>query len=155
MEYGNIYETPLGKIIITENGEAITGLYFRETLPEGVYSRETPLIKRAYQELQEYLAGKRQGFDLPLSPQGTDFQQKVWKALQNIPYGAVCSYKEIARAIGNEKACRAVGGANNKNPISIIIPCHRVIGADGSLVGYGGGLELKKQLLELEKLAKK
>jgi methylated-DNA-[protein]-cysteine S-methyltransferase len=111
---------------------------------------ETPLLKKAAQELQEYFIGKRKRFDLPLSPQGTDFQQKVWKALQDIPYGAVCSYKDIARAIGNEKACRAVGGANNKNPISIIIPCHRVIGANGSLVGYGGGIEIKKQLLALE-----
>nr|WP_320024410.1 methylated-DNA--[protein]-cysteine S-methyltransferase [uncultured Acetobacterium sp.] len=150
MEYGYIYETSFGKIVLTENGMAITRLIFSEVLPEGVNGMETPLIKKAVQELQEYFSGTRQRFDLPLSPQGTDFQQKVWKALQDIPYGAVCSYKDIARAIGNEKACRAVGGANNKNPISIIIPCHRVIGANGSLVGYGGGLEIKKQLLALE-----
>ena len=151
MESGFCYQTQLGKIVLTENGTAITGLIFSESLPVGVNCRETPLIKRAYQELQEYLAGKRQSFDLPLSPKGTDFQQKVWKALQDIPYGAVCSYQDIARAIGNDKACRAVGGANNKNPISIIIPCHRVIGANGRLVGYGGGLHLKRKLLDLEK----
>ena len=151
MEYGFIYETPLGKIVLTENGTAITRLIFSEVLPEGVNYRETDLLKKAAQELREYFAGTRRHFDLPFQPEGTDFQQKVWQALQDIPYGAVCSYKDIARAIGNEKACRAVGGANNRNPISIIIPCHRVIGADGNLVGYGGGLPLKRKLLELEK----
>jgi len=151
MEKGFCYQTQLGKIVLTENGTAITRLIFKETLPAGVPCMETPLLKRAHQQLLEYLDGKRQCFELPLSPQGTDFQQKVWKALQEIPYGEVVSYQDIARAIGHEKACRAVGGANNKNPIAIIIPCHRVIGANGSLVGYGGGLQLKKKLLELEK----
>ncbi|WP_414150742.1 methylated-DNA--[protein]-cysteine S-methyltransferase [Acetobacterium carbinolicum] len=151
MEKGFCYQTPLGKIVLIENGSAVTRLIFSEVLPEGVNCTETPLLKKAVLELQEYFAGTRKRFDLPFSPQGTDFQQKVWKALQDIPYGAVVSYKDIALAIGNEKACRAVGGANNKNPISIIIPCHRVIGADGSLVGYGGGLEIKRRLLALEK----
>ncbi|WP_414732682.1 methylated-DNA--[protein]-cysteine S-methyltransferase [Acetobacterium carbinolicum] len=151
MEKGFCYQTPLGKIVLIENGSAVTRLIFSEVLPEGVNCTETPLLKKAVLELQEYFAGTRKRFDLPLSPQGTDFQQKVWKALQDIPYGAVVSYKDIALAIGNEKACRAVGGANNKNPIAIIIPCHRVIGADGSLVGYGGGLEIKRRLLALEK----
>lgn len=151
MEYGRCYETQLGKIVLTENGMAITRLIFSEVLPKGVIDQETPLLKKASQQLSEYFAGQRQSFDLPLQPEGTDFQQKVWKALQDIPYGEVCSYKAIAQAIGNEKACRAVGGANNRNPISIIIPCHRVIGANGDLVGYGGGIELKKQLLALEK----
>lgn len=151
MEYGFIYESPLGKIVLTENGSAITQLVFSEVLPEEVNCMETPLLKKAHQQLQEYFDGKRKRFDLPLQPKGTDFQQKVWQALQEIPYGAVCSYQDIARVIGNAKACRAVGGANNKNPIAIIIPCHRVIGANGSLVGYGGGLPLKRKLLELEK----
>ena len=151
MEKGFCYQTPLGKIVLIENGSAVTRLIFSEVLPEGVNCTETPLLKKAVLELQEYFAGTRKRFDLPLSPQGTDFQQKVWKALQDIPYGAVVSYKDIALAIGNEKACRAVGGANNKNTIAIIIPCHRVIGADGSLVGYGGGLEIKRRLLALEK----
>jgi methylated-DNA-[protein]-cysteine S-methyltransferase len=151
MEKGFCYQTPLGKIVLIENGSAVTRLIFSEVLPEGVNCTETPLLKKAVLELQEYFAGTRKRFDLPFSPQGTDFQQKVWKALQDIPYGAVVSYKDIALAIGNEKACRAVGGANNKNPIAIIIPCHRVIGADGSLVGYGGGLEIKRRLLALEK----
>lgn len=98
----------------------------------------------------EYFNGQRKSFDLPLNPKGTEFQKKVWNALLNIPYGSTCSYKDIAVNIGNEKACRAVGGANNKNPIFIIIPCHRVIGKNGSLVGYGGGLDIKLKLLELE-----
>ena len=150
MENGFIYQTPLGKIVIMENGYAITVVMFGVSLPEQVKVRETPLLKQANDQLHEYFIGQRKSFDLPLAPQGTAFQQKVWKALQDIPYGTVCSYQDIARAIGNAKACRAVGGANNKNPIAIIIPCHRVIGANGSLVGYGGGLEIKRQLLELE-----
>lgn len=149
---GFIYQTPLGKIVITENGQAITGLSFGASLPEEVDGWETPLLKQAKDQLQEYLAGQRKSFDLPLAPQGTAFQQKVWKALLDIPYGAVVSYQDVARAIGHAKACRAVGGANNKNPIAIIIPCHRVIGANGRLVGYGGGLEIKRQLLALEKI---
>jgi methylated-DNA-[protein]-cysteine S-methyltransferase len=120
-------------------------------MPDGITIKETLLLKQGALELQEYLAGKRRRFDLPLLPRGTDFQQKVWGALLTIPYGAVCSYKDIAIAIGNEKACRAVGGANNKNPIAIMIPCHRVIGADGRLVGYAGGLGIKEQLLKLER----
>ena len=150
MENGFCYQTPLGKIVLTENDSAITRLIFSERLPEKVNCEETPLLKIAAQELQEYFAGTRQSFDLPLQPQGTAFQQKVWQALLDIPYGVVVSYQDVARAIGQAKACRAVGGANNKNPIAIIIPCHRVIGANGSLVGYGGGLEIKRQLLELE-----
>jgi len=119
--------------------------------PNGYTKQETPLIKKAARQFSEYFDGKRKSFDLPLSLQGTDFQKKVWKALKNIPYGKTISYGEIAAKIGNPKACRAVGLANNRNPISIIIPCHRVIGHNGSLTGYGGGLELKQQLLDLEK----
>ncbi len=150
MKNGFCYQTPLGEIAIIENGEAITGLSFEKVLPDQVNHRETPLLKEASQQLAQYLQGKRRSFDLPLCPQGTVFQQKVWEALQDIPYGEVRSYQQIARAIGNAKACRAVGGANNKNPIAIIIPCHRVIGANGSLVGYGGGLDIKQKLLTLE-----
>ena len=102
-------------------------------------------------QLEQYFAGRRKTFELPLAPEGTAFQLKVWQALQEIPYGETRSYGQIARAVGNEKAARAVGMANNQNPISIIIPCHRVIGADGKLVGYGGGLERKACLLELER----
>lgn len=114
---------------------------------------ETALIRQAAKQLNEYLAGKRKTFDLPLEPGGTPFQKAVWHALTGIPYGETRTYREIAEIIGNPKACRAVGMANNKNPIAIIIPCHRVIGTGGKLIGYAGGLDIKKKLLELEKSA--
>lgn len=144
------FETILGKVVIVENGMAVVQLCFSERISEDLRVNETPLLKRAYRELEEYLSGKRKNFDLPLLPQGTDFQKKVWAALQNIPYGKKCSYKDIAIAVGNEKASRAVGGANHHNPIAILIPCHRVIGSNGDLTGYAGGVELKEKLLELE-----
>ena len=146
------YDTGIGRIGIAENDSAITDLFFeKEKAPGNCVILETPLIKRAVTQLYEYIDGKRRTFDLPLAPKGTAFQQKVWEALLTIPYGHTLSYKQIAERIGNPKACRAVGMANNKNPISIIIPCHRVIGSDGSLVGYGGGLDMKVLLLNIEK----
>lgn len=123
----------------------------KENLYPEVRCMNTPLLKMAAEQLREYFEGERKDFNLPLSPVGTKFQLKVWKALQTIPYGETRSYRQVAEIIGNPKACRAVGMANNRNPIAIIIPCHRVIGADGNLVGYGGGLDLKQQLLDLEK----
>jgi methylated-DNA-[protein]-cysteine S-methyltransferase len=147
--YTFVYSTPIGEISITANNDAITALRFGAAVIGEV--KETGLIKKAYSQLSEYLAGRRKEFDLPLEPEGTEFQIKVWSALRAIPYGAVRSYKEIAQAVGNEKACRAVGQANNKNPIAIIIPCHRVIGADGGLTGYGGGLGIKEKLLKTER----
>ena len=111
----------------------------------------TPLLRQAAAELREYFEGERKIFTIPLAPKGTPFQQRVWAALREIPYGATRSYKELAIAVGNEKACRAVGMANNRNPLPIFIPCHRVVGSDGKLVGYAGGLDAKKHLLELEK----
>ena len=119
--------------------------------PQEYILEETELILECKKQLEEYFAGKRKTFDLPLVPKGTEFQQKVWKALQEIPYGETRTYGEIAAAIGNPKAARAVGMANNKNPIGIIIPCHRVVGANGKLVGYAGGMEKKEFLLELER----
>ncbi|NLY70869.1 MAG: methylated-DNA--[protein]-cysteine S-methyltransferase [Clostridiales bacterium] len=113
--------------------------------------KETDLLREASKQLDEYFMGNRFKFDLPLFLSGTEFQLKVWKALESIPYGETRSYKQIAEAIGNPKACRAVGMANNRNPISIIIPCHRVIGSSGRLVGYGGGLDIKEKLLQLER----
>ena len=112
---------------------------------------ETKLIKEAYNQLNEYFNKEREQFELPLSPQGTEFQLKVWSALREIPYGETCSYKDIAIKVGNEKASRAVGMANNRKPIAIFVPCHRVIGANGKLVGYAGGLDIKEKLLEMEK----
>lgn len=146
------YNTKIGKLGIREDGKNITHIYLRDKDidEDKVVIEESDLIKRAYIQIDEYIKGKRKIFDLPLNPNGTEFQKKVWKALTEIPYGETKSYKDIAAILGNEKACRAVGMANNKNPIPIIIPCHRVIGANKKLVGYAGGLDLKKMLLNLE-----
>lgn len=146
------YETEIGKIGIAENGIAITDLFFvNEHEPLDSILEETDLLKNASKQLREYLEGRRFCFDLPIKTEGTEFQLKVWKALESIPYGQTRSYKQIAEMVGRPKAYRAVGMANNKNPISIIIPCHRVIGANGDLVGYGSGLDKKDILLRLEK----
>ena len=109
-----------------------------------------PLLQRARQQLGEYFAGKRRSFDLPLDPRGTDFQRMTWQALTTIPYGETISYAELASRVQRPKAMRAVGSANGRNPLPIVVPCHRVIGADGSLTGFGGGLPTKQFLLELE-----
>lgn len=146
------YETMIGNISIAEKDGSITNLYFaKDILPQDIPSCETPLLKKAAQQLNSYLSGELQQFSLPLAPAGTAFMRQVWAALNEIPYGKTASYKEIALTIDNPNAARAVGLANNRNPIPIFIPCHRVIGANGSLTGYRGGLELKKRLLEIEK----
>ena len=145
------YDTDIGKISIAENDGFITHVLFGNEKLNDITVEETPLIKEAHKQIEEYLKGQRSLFDLPLAPSGTEFQKRVWNALKNIPYGKTVSYKDIAIEAGNEKASRAVGMANNKNPISIIIPCHRVIGQNGKLVGYGGGIEIKEYLLRLEK----
>ncbi|MBR3311384.1 MAG: methylated-DNA--[Solobacterium sp.] len=110
----------------------------------------TDLLKEAVKQLEGYFRKERTDFDLPLAPAGSEFERKVWHALQKIPYGKACSYQDIAEAVGNPKACRAVGGANHRNPIVIVIPCHRVIAKNRTLGGYGGGLDKKRLLLELE-----
>ena len=140
--------SPLGPICLTEEDGFLTDVGFCTTKAEA--AEDSPLLAEAEHQLAEYFLGLRQNFDLPLNPKGTAFQQKVWQALLQIPYGQTASYKEIACKIGNEKACRAVGLANHNNPIGIIIPCHRVVGANGNLTGYAGGLEKKQKLLELE-----
>ena len=147
------YNTKIGEIAIEENGVAITRLYFvnKDLEKELEIKEETWLMRKAIKEIKEYLEGKRNSFDLPLEPEGTEFQKKVWNVLKEIPYGETRSYGEIAKLIGNEKASRAVGMANNKNPIMIMIPCHRVIGVNGKLVGYAGGLDVKEKLLNMEK----
>ena len=142
------YDTPVGKLYIEAEEDFLTKLSFFELSGKRL---ETPVIKETYRQLTEYFEGNRKTFDIPLKLEGTDFQKSVWHALMKIPYGKTVSYLEIAETIGNPKASRAVGMANNKNKIPIIIPCHRVIGTNGSLTGYAGGLEIKKKLLELEK----
>ena len=146
--YQFTYHTPIGKICIAEDDGLITHISYKQL---NFAIKETPLIKKTYNELNEYFAGTRKIFDIPIKLNGTPFQIKVWEALKNITYGKTASYKDIAKTIGNEKACRAVGMANNKNPIIIIIPCHRIIGSNGNLTGYAGGLAIKNKLLELEK----
>jgi len=168
------YDTIIGKLRIADNGEGIieigvetgassknlvgadfAGIPVRSdtNLPSpGCRVNETPLIKKAYTQLSEYFSGNRKTFNLPLKLEGTEFQKKVWQALIDIPYGETRSYKQIAEAVGCPKGCRAVGNANNKNKILIMVPCHRVIGANGDLVGFGAGLDVKKKLLYIEKI---
>ncbi|MFB0921402.1 MAG: methylated-DNA--[protein]-cysteine S-methyltransferase [Oscillospiraceae bacterium] len=142
-----VYEFPNMNLKIGYTDTAICHVLFTNEKSGGEPSK---LSDAAAKQLREYFAGKRRDFDLPLDAQGTAFQKKVWTALMEIPYGETRSYKDIAEAVGSPKGFRAVGGANHNNPISIIIPCHRVITADGGLGGYGGGLDIKTLLLELE-----
>lgn len=148
-------KSPLGVLKITASDTAVTAVerISEKERPAGVDDKTTGnrLIRQCREELQEYFAGCRQSFDVPLTPSGTPFQQRVWKALCQIPYGQTRTYGEVARMAGNPKASRAVGMANHHNPILILIPCHRVIGADGSLTGYAAGLETKEYLLQMEK----
>jgi methylated-DNA-[protein]-cysteine S-methyltransferase len=148
----NYVSTSIGNIAIAQEDTMITRLFLPgENVPEDAVLDETQLLYQVGRQLREYLAGRRRLFSLPLDPRGTQFMHLVWAELQRIPYGETRTYGHIANAIGNPKACRAVGQASHKNPIPIIIPCHRVIGADGTLVGYGGGLTIKALLLDLEK----
>ena len=145
-----IYHSPVGDMQLEYENGAVTAL---KTVKAGVQPEGAPdaLAETVFRQLDEYFAGTRTAFDFPCAPQGTPFQQKVWAALCEIPYGETRSYKQIAEAVGKPKACRAVGMANNRNPIIIVIPCHRVIGANGALTGYGGGIARKVKLLELER----
>lgn len=144
------FESPIGCIAVEDNSHEITAVRFLKDKNAENFTEPTEIAKLAKKQLYEYFSGRRKNFDLPVLMVGTDFQKRVWTELLNIPYGEVCSYKDIAVRIGNPNACRAVGGANNKNNIPIIIPCHRVIGAGGKLVGYSDGLEIKKFLINLE-----
>lgn len=151
-------ESPIGPILLTAtpDGTALTGLYMNEhkhgaeVADNWKHAPDAPVLAEAARQLATYFAGTCQTFDIPLAPTGTEFQKTVWKELQNIGYGETISYGELARRIGNPNAVRAVGLANGRNPLSIVVPCHRVIGADGKLVGYGGGMERKKRLLAFE-----
>lgn len=146
------YLSPIGMLTIAQEEESITHIYFgNETIDPKLSVEETPLIKEAIHQLKLYFKGELKNFDLPLNPIGTPYMQAVWRQLCTVPYGTTATYKDIAHKVGNPKGCRSVGQANNRNPIPIVIPCHRIIGADGKLVGYGGGLDIKIKLLELEK----
>ncbi|WP_353948221.1 methylated-DNA--[protein]-cysteine S-methyltransferase [Sporolactobacillus sp. Y61] len=157
-------DTPVGALTLVMYGDSLCRIAFgnlnetrqdlisrarRMNLPEDV-KVDDEACAPAVRQIREYFAGTRRGFNLKLMLKGTDFQKKVWAALARIPYGQTRSYKEIAESAGRPKAVRAVGGANNRNPLPIVIPCHRVIGSDGSLVGYGGGLDCKRKLLQFE-----
>ena len=156
MKYIKYVNFKLGKIgIVEENGKIVKIVIINKNDEnnknvDDFIEKDTKLLVKAKNELEEYFEGKRKEFDLPLKQEGTEFQKKVWNALSKIPYGEKRTYKEIAKMIGNEKASRAVGMANNKNNIPIIIPCHRVIGSNGKLVGYALGLDMKQYLLDLE-----
>lgn len=144
------YDTILGSVTFVEENGALVVITTHPYHPKEEIYQETPVIKEAFAQLSEYFSGKRKTFNLPLLLKGTDFQKQVWQALLKIPFGETRSYKQIAEAIGNPKAVRAVGMANNKNPLLIVVPCHRVIGANGKLVGYAVGLDKKEYLLRLE-----
>ena len=151
------FASPIGRLLLTSDGTALTGLYMEPSRKakstEGwVQDAGVAPLAATLRQLSEYFAGTRREFDLPLRPDGTPFQTRVWRELVEIPYGETWSYGQLAKRIGNPSASRAVGLANGRNPISILVPCHRVIGADGSLTGYGGGLERKRWLLVHEGL---
>lgn len=147
-------DSPIGELLLTSDREALRGLHMqagpRAVASHPGWQRTEEPFGAVREQLEEYFAGRRRSFDLSLAPVGTPFQRRVWDALREIPYGETVSYGEIARRIGRPGAARAVGLANGRNPISVIVPCHRVIGAGGGLTGYGGGLERKRLLLELE-----
>ncbi len=151
MKKGFYYETLIGLVGIAEKDGSITNVFFGRTVQPDLFEvAETELLASAARQLSEYLLGERRAFDLPLAPEGTAFEQTVWDALRGIPYGETRTYGQIAGVIGRPTASRAVGRANGRNPVSIFIPCHRVIGAGGESVGYAGGVELKLWLLALE-----
>lgn len=154
--YFTTLPSPVGVLLLTSDGRALTGLYLGENAGEPVgglevgWQRSEEPFRVAIEQLNDYFSGRRREFDVPLAATGTGFQQRVWAALATIPFGETRSYGDIARSLGQPGASRAVGLANGQNPISIIVPCHRVIGANGTLTGYGGGLERKRWLLEHE-----
>ena len=147
MIYISCRKTKVGFLTVQSDGEYILSVSFEETQK----CDKLPLFDETFKQLDEYFEGRRKTFDLPIKLNGTQFQMKVWEELKKIPYGQTVSYEYIAQKIGNKKACRAVGMANNKNPICIIVPCHRVVGKNGSLTGYAFGNDIKARLLEIEK----
>ena len=155
MQYYDFYASPLGQILLVASDDALTGLHFvgekyYPTIVPDWWRSDAKMIVAASKQLEEYFAGQRKNFDLAVDPTGTPFQRNVWQALRKIPYGVTTNYGTLAQRIGKPKASRAVGAANGRNPISIVIPCHRVIGANGDLTGYAGGMARKESLLKLE-----
>lgn len=148
-------EWPLGRLLLTCRSEGLTGLLFdtgkHARGPAPGWKRGASLLRETADQVDEFLRGQRREFDVPLSPDGTEFQHRVWRELSRIPYAETRSYRDVASALNNPHATRAVGAANGRNPISIIVPCHRVVGANGSLTGFGGGLAAKTWLLTLER----
>jgi len=142
-------ESPIGPLTLASSERGLASVHFGDAIPPEAIIDES-VHQLAIQQLQEYFEGKRTAFDLPLDLHGTPFQKAVWSKLQSIPYGETCSYGEIARSLGKPGAARAVGMANHDNPVAVVVPCHRVVGSDGSLTGYAGGLDVKKRLLTLE-----
>ena len=155
MMYWHQIESPVGELLLAGDAMRLRVIHFQSgpharRLPPG-WVRDPAPFAAVVSQLAEYFHGRRRSFDLPLAPRGTEFQQIVWAALTRIPYGQTLSYSALARSIGRAQASRAVGLANGANPLPIVVPCHRVIGADGSLTGFGGGLEIKRKLLALER----
>ena len=153
------YDSPLGTVTLQANEQGLLGVWFEThtTKPEDLGTQEDsfPIFQSVKDQLDRYFAGEAVQFDVPIAAQGTPFQQSVWHALTTIPYGETWSYAQLADAIGNPKAVRAVGLANGKNPVSVIVPCHRVIGKNGKLTGYAGGIERKQRLLAIEGIGEK
>lgn len=158
MTYFTLLPSPVDPLLLVGDGESLSGVYFQkhkgqDPMVDPAWKNDSAPFREAITQLEQYFAQERTSFELRLRPQGTEFQKQVWSELSNIAYGETISYGELAKRIHNPKAVRAVGLANGRNPISIIVPCHRVIGANGKLTGYGGGLERKRTLLELEAMA--
>jgi methylated-DNA-[protein]-cysteine S-methyltransferase len=150
--YWTTVDSPVGELLLTSDGTSLTRLLFSPFAVDPIWSDEPcAVLTEAVTQLDDYFTGERTDFDLPLAPAGTPFQLRVWEALRDIPYAETINYGQLAMRVGNVKASRAVGLANGRNPISIVVPCHRVIGANGSLTGYGGGLDRKRTLLDLER----
>ena len=151
MKYAAVMDSPIGFLTLVEEDGALCELRFG-ACSEGLALGDTPLLKQAVMELGEYFSGQRKTFTLPLNPRGTPFQQRCWNALLQIPYGETRTYAQQAAMIGSPKACRAVGMGNHRNPLPVLIPCHRVVGANGNLTGYAGGLTIKETLLTIERM---
>jgi methylated-DNA-[protein]-cysteine S-methyltransferase len=156
MDFTTSVASPVGRLVLVSDGTALTAVLFADS-PDAprrtgacAVDPDAAPFPEARRELEEYFAGRRTHFEIPLAPRGTPFQLRVWEALRRIPHGSTRTYGEVARALGSPRAVRAVGGANRRNPLAIVVPCHRVIGSDGTLTGYAGGLARKRALLHLE-----